>query len=692
MIELIVDSRVHGKLSLDVDQNQVILLNKSFLSLTDIGQRKGDYSLSFSLPGTPTNNEFFGSFGDPSQGGVDWSSVSDQAAYVLEDTNIILQGSLKLERADPDLDKYQVSVSGLIFSLKYLLGDLSMAALDMSAWPITLSLIKDTWNGSVYGGHIIYSAGDFGQGYGLLAKSGADNAIVDITQNRAGGGTPITLDKTVPAFRLNELLRMIINERGLSIEGSWFSEDQCEQIYVQADGQLSSFASQPEFFTAYLEEKTIIPESPILIPFRADPAVPEFDNVSREFTASIGGTYYFGYGIYINPGTPSGLNITIDLLVNGLSIETITKPQEDNFVSSYKPVTLLAGDTFSISIQRAAGASFLPGLYTTAPVSYLALQSVNLGADEIDPSIYLANHSQIGFLREIASIFNLIIWMPDNESVRMDTYDYYMATYGSRKDWSQKVDLSSRPVVSPINSELRNPINLELKQADDVLNQEYIRAVGKSYGCYREFTPLPFCQDPADPSPIFAPMPVQPVLSSDPTAEVLDMLIAKYYNNVDSLSYSPPGLQLAYYNGARITSEIFYTEWYEGGPENAGNIYPYFAPWRLYQVDGYQIQEDSLDLNFTWYDPPYPSIVDTISQQGLFNRYFKNMLRQRYAEGSKVIEFQAVLSPNDVANFDFADEIIITLNGTPVGLQLLDIKNYSPTRRAPVKIKALILY
>lgn len=685
MIQLIVTGQGDTRHELDVDQSQVIVLNKTFLELTDIEKRKGDYTLSFALPGTPTNDAYFATFGDPSTIGSVWATNYEAKAWVLENSDILIQGSLKLERADFKNNRYVVAVSGVVFTIKYLIGDASMSEIDFSDLAFGPGDIRDTWDGTWNGGHLIFPIHDFGTGYGLYKKVDTGNELIDITVTTH----PIILDQLIPSIRLNEILRRMFTGKGLAVSGSWFDEPNVEQIYVQADNPLSSFASQPPLVKTVTDfYDLIVSDSYLTTVWWQGPQYSDWNDGLNEYTAPVDGDYYWVCLMHAQAGVPAITPIEVQWQVNGVAVLTEFFVPGTAYIKGYT-VTMVAGDTFRQ--QVISGAVTTDPKILNAAGGGLNLVSVsNIGGD-ISPSVYLENYKQIDFLRALAQYLNLIVTMNANGEIRIDTYDYYMTNFGSKKDWSDKVDMNADPVVSPVNGELRNPINLELKHADDILNQDYIRVTGLSYGTYREDTRLPFTKAAADPNKIFAPMPIQQILSSDPAAELLDVWVAKLFSDVDNISYKPPGLQLAYWCGRRTCGQ-FYTAEAEGVGEIANTSYPFFAPWLVLSGDAYKVQEDTLDLNYTWFSPPSEDMVDTPSTQGIYNRYFREMLRERYTSGVKVVEFTAILDESDMANFSFADKIVININGTNTALRIISITGYSPTRRVPVRIKGVIIF
>jgi len=206
------------------------------------------------------------------------------------DGGIIIEGALQLVSADSDHDMYVVSVAGIIFNLKDAIADKNMSDLDMLAWAYTSTQIPSTWNRSLFSGHVVFPIHDFGFGYGLYKKANTANVLIDITDATCAN-TCVT-DRTLPAFRLNELIRKIFNEAGFDISGSWFSETSVEDIYVQSDNPLSNFITvATSTFNALIGSTLLISSSWQTIHFTVTPAVPDFNNTTWKYTAPIAGTY-----------------------------------------------------------------------------------------------------------------------------------------------------------------------------------------------------------------------------------------------------------------------------------------------------------------------------------------------------------------------------------------------------------------
>lgn len=694
MIELLVTDIDGDRLYLDVDQGAPIALDKTFLELTDFVKRKGDFSRSFDLPRTPTNDRFFGQFGNPSAIGGQWNPLVVSDCWLLQDTNILIEGTLKLESTGPSHNRYSVSISGQTFTLKDALGDKSLSDLDMTAWAYQATQIPTSWNRSLWGGHVVFPIHDFGFGYGLYKKKNTANAIIDITD--ATCADTAKTDRTLPAFRLNELLRMIFSEVGFDLSGSWFSETSVEDIYVQSDNPLSSFFQvSASTFNANPQYSWTIPTGGAVgkIPFVANPAVADFDNANNQYIAPVAGTYTFSWFIQPVAGSPSTQFVQTKLIKNGVTVIWLGTPFAWSAgQGSTQSFVLAATDTVHIQFAEVGPPySAFTGFIGANTFTYWRLTGIVPTTPGVDPSEHLANYKQVDFLREVVGIFNLIIWRDSETSFRLDTWDYYMATYGSKKDWTDKVDISAEPQVRPINDQLTNPINLELKQAQDILNEEYIRVTGRSYGAYREDTLIPFTQGPQAPYKVFAPAPLQEVISSVSGAENREIIIAKYYGSVDDITYKPPGLQLMYYCGMRSLLINFYYLRFTGDTCQMASSVPVFSPFLLSSGGGWNVDVSTLDLNFTWFTPPSANVTNP-SEQNLYARYFAEMLRERYAEGNKIIEFRAFLTPADIAQFSFADSIMINLNGTPVTLKILEIKDFTPNGDDPAKIRAMITF
>ena len=669
---------------LDVDQDVAISLKMQLIDLTDIDQRRGDYTQGFPLPRTLNNDIFFGNWGDPSTIGGNWNTRVEAPAWILEDDNIIIEGVLKLESADPDNNKYFISISGMVATIKSILGESEMAQLDMTPWIYTPSQIFSTWTRSLFSGDMVFPIHDFGFGWGLFKKQGTANVMQDFQTPI----TPIILDQTIPAFRLTTLLQMIFNEKGITVEGSFFSETFVDEIYVQADNALEVFATGVGFFTAQIGGRTVLDSTTRTMDWDASPVSGDFNNGASTYTAPVAGDYTFDLNFSPNPGTPTSSICSAYYKVNGITVATIGFNWSGTLNDS-RTLTLSAGDTVRIDWQLVAPGT--SGDINPGGPDFWNLTNVVVSGTSVDPSAYWANHRQVDFIRSIFQIFNIIPWFDKDGKLQLDPWDEFMSSQGEKKDWSDKVDIPSMR-VRPINGELRNPVHLSLQPADNVINIGYQDSVGRPYGSYREDQNIPGTLPQAKQIEGFSPAAPQEIISSNPGTNYPEVLICKYYQNEDSLAYKSPGLQLMYYNGARIIPSAIYTTDSAGGGTTARTIYPYFSNFKLSFALTYQVVAGIRDLNFTWWTPPSPGIVVAPTNGNLFFHYFQEMIRERYDEGSKIIEMNVLLNAADIQNFSFADTIIVYVNGTPVGLRIVTIDEYSPNSQQKTKVKAYITF
>jgi hypothetical protein len=674
---------------LDVNQDVALTLKMQLISLTDIDQRRGSYSQTFALPKTDSNTEFFGSFGDPSTIGGNWNPRTEAPAVILEDDNIILAGILKLDSTDPSEDNFYVSISGQVATIKSILGESKMSSLDMTPWIYTPSQIYSTWSRSIFSGDMVFPIHDFGFGWGLYKKAGAANVLQDPTTT----ATPIILNQTIPCFRLTKLLEMIFNEQGITVEGSFFSETSVDDIYVQADNALKVFSQGASLFTATHNTGSVALDTTTrVLKYTCSPTHADFNNTTYKYTAPLAGTYYFDFNFTPTQGTPASHTCFYGWYKNGvLSGSNINFSWNAAVNVTGKSFVLAAGDTLEIRVT-ATGGYVSPGSVGTSASYQWKLTSMVPSGVSVDPSVYWAGHRQVDFFRSIVQIFNIIPWWDKDGKLQLDSWNAYMANEGTKKDWSEKVDIPSM-VTKPINPELRNPVNLALSPAPNVLNIDYFNAIGRPYGSYREDQNIPGTLEEQPEIKGFSPACLQEI---DPnnvhTMNLLEVFICKYYETEDSLAFKTPGLQLMYYNGTRSVTPSLYTADASGGATTARTVYPFFSNFKL-SSPSYLITAATLDLNFTWWTPPIAAgNVTAPSEQGLFNRYFREMIRERYDEGSKIVEFNALLDAADIANFSFADTIIVKVNGTSVGLRIVEILDYSPNSTRLTKIKSYITF
>ena len=199
------------KVDLDVlESNAPIKLDISAIENTQIGQPFGISSQTFSLPGSPTNNAFFGNLFD--LGATPAVALQNSInCQVLTDGAEVFTGKLYITDIVTDqkgYTTYQVNVVNETVDFKFQLTDTLLNELDWSEYnhSYTYANISSSWQEKLFSGSIIYPHVNYGQPEG-------DTTIPEYGFN--GSRTfdtvefPLRVDQFKPAIKVKDVVDKI---------------------------------------------------------------------------------------------------------------------------------------------------------------------------------------------------------------------------------------------------------------------------------------------------------------------------------------------------------------------------------------------------------------------------------------------------------------------------------------------------
>ena len=252
------------------------------------------------------------------------------------------------------------------------------------------------------------------------------------------------------------------------------------------------------------------------------------------------------------------------------------------------------------------------------------------------------------FVSSIAKLFNLYI-TPSKENdkeIIIQTRDEFYDS-GQTLDWSNKIDLSREHKIQFLPDLQSKNVLFTYKDAtSDPWNSSYKSATGEIYGQALYTFENEFAQSVKKIEPIFEATPLN------------ETFIGGGRNIVSSIDSQTPktGLRILY-DGGWISGNSW-TYITQSGSTTASTVfngtthgYPYaghFYPNPIQPTD---------DLNWALPDYLYYDSWISLTNNGLFNKYYKRFISQ--IETGKLLTAYFRLNENDILNIDFRNNIFI---------------------------------
>jgi hypothetical protein len=476
MVNLIV-----GGTYLDMFGDETITLTKRAKDARELNNLFADYSNTFSLPASQTNNKIFKHYYNFNViGGYD-ARIKTPAR--LEIDNYTLQdGLIRLDECvikNGKVDVYKVTFYGNSVNLADLFGEETLDSLNLSAY----DHVKDITNVSTGLSSALSLLSD-NVIYPLISKD-VKWTSKDLTQ------TPTyTADvqpaELCPALKVKAIIDTIATDYGLTFTSDFFTEAHFNKLYLWCPRELQA------------GESAVIDANGNPIPFQ-DP-VGGYTNEIESFTLGILRLTTFnstGYGVGRNAivFTPSnlGASYTIKLFgktnagawvskqeftSSGVQTFNFTWNDTDNFthVRWYVESATDMTATYTMDIRYAMTSGSAEVDIIDDPSTGTNSMSVNTYANQMKYKI--PSMKIIDFFGGIIKMFNLMITPVSSTEFDIEPYDVWIAE-GEVRDLTDRLDFVNANVITP---KLPKEVSYRYEEPKAISNNRFNELTGKAYG------------------------------------------------------------------------------------------------------------------------------------------------------------------------------------------------------------------
>ena len=500
---------------LDVfEADQAILLDISAVENGEIGEVYGISSQTFSLPGTDTNNKFFGNLFDlGSTPNIAFQKSID--CQVLNDGAEVFSGKMYITDVITDqkgYTTYQINVVNETVDLRYKLENFLLREVDLSHLnhAYTYANISASWSDNLFSGDVVYPLVNYGipEGDTILPDYalGAQDATSRTFDNSA---YPLRIQQFRPAIRTKAVIDAIFNDLDYKYTSSFFDSDYFNNLYVlptdneglgpttdtTVSGSFWVFSGVTQSFAANTD-------------YHVDYNLTQYDNYFRYdlptdyYTAYANGYYNFSvqfdYTVY-NYTLDDNPRFVVKLVESGsgnvLSAKTYVDPPYSStlwvpfpnvYLTTNKKVfvEITYFSTGGNEIIYLAGAPGTNGINLCKFWGYGPAAAV--GGGLINSALqFPIDSSTLDFMLGLVQKFNLVIEpvIGEKNVLRIEPYQDWI-NQGDEIDWTDKVDRSVRwKIVHPV---IEQPKYVTFRDKDDeAANNKYtVNNFGDVFGTY----------------------------------------------------------------------------------------------------------------------------------------------------------------------------------------------------------------
>ena len=462
---------------LDLFKDEEIKVVSSVQNIDDISKIFNDYSQSFTVPGSPSNNKIFEHYYDANiDGGFD---ARVRHPGLLEIDGLTFKtGAIRLEGCEIELGKikwYKITFFGLLIDLKEVIGDDYLSALDLSEYD--LSYTSDNIKTGITTG---YDSGNFifplistkRQWY--LNSNATDTTYTDtlanIDWNGSGANHGMDWESFRPAIAIKKLIDVIELKYGITFSDDFFGDADLDSTYLWLANSDSEEA---------LKNKTTITDYTTLNAYQ--PALGVFNNTTGKFLPTPTGAAYLRE-VFFEVDSSDGVAYTAQIM-NGDQVLV-----ED---SGTGDIDLVA----SVPTGVDEGSDIYGRIVTTAPktidfVEFYARElsndlvfgnsqlTINLSGSTLQVYEFMPNIKVIDFLKGIMKMYNLVVVPTSSTAFTIETLDDWY-TVGEKYDISQYVDRSR---IGISRSKIYKQIAFKFQEPSTILAVEFANRFNTPYG------------------------------------------------------------------------------------------------------------------------------------------------------------------------------------------------------------------
>ena len=633
-----------GTSRVELFNDEKISITSSVQNINDIGKTFTDFSQSFTIPASPSNNAIFSHWYESAiTNGFDAKVRSDSTIYINE--TLFRKGQLQLEGAevkDNEVLNYKVTFYGDVTTLKDLFGEDKLSDLDYTA-------IAATFDGATVK-TAISSTGELDVRYPLISSNKVwtygDVGANDINEI----GTPLQYTELFPAVRVKAIMDLIETKYGVTFAGTFFDSNKFKRLYTwwkNTKYAESVFSGAPVLLTwaavgggeyidtnvvnlNYIDPTSLIPAGAVMVGGNITQGTKLYLNPS---TSDEYWVDKFNDGVYVGtfPNTPNqGYTGTQTINLQG-SVSAGNENQVSYKVKSYNVMSFtvqikywqdyyytLSGTTYHVTESTSAISSPISGISTTTDIDF------NSSAPDIRIADYFAG---------VLKMFNLMCYpITDDLTFQVEPLEMWY-NYGGQVDITPYVITDSIKYDRP---KLYKEISFTYEKSKNFLNEKFAGLFTREYGSLKYELGY-------DGGKLEIKVPFEIPLFQKFTDENLQVAYC-LTEEVDGKAYVPKCTML-YLDYTTTCSFRFY----DGSSTTEVTTYVPFGQDTVFNLEDYSIN----------FGDDFSSLKEDAIDNSLYLTYYEPYLANLFSKKTRIVTLKAILPLPMLSTLTMDDAIFI---------------------------------
>ena len=636
---------------LDLFNDEQISVTSKQQDIQDISKVFTDFSQSFSVPSTPSNDAIFQHF---YQNDVD-STIDHnirRSAFIEIDLTTFRTGTISLEKAeikDNQAYSYQITFYGDITSLKDKFGDDKLA--DMNE----LDVYNFSYDGLAVQNRITDGSFDYGVRFPLIFNRDITYDTGDSRDISPTGTGSVLYNELFPAIQLIALFNTIQTRYGVTFSGTFFSDKRFKNAYLYCknseDFQFTTGAKIIDFTGGSTDSGNDNTTAVYTDYFSLADDTLSYTYLPQSFmfpsaTTSIGDIRHL---TYLQVTSVSDISVTyyIDVILNGQVVQTIEDAGSDIYTISFfdnesslnnqYQFRIRATDALIISFQITYLQQFLSidisnpsaPVFTDINNIYRATSTMSL-TNDLSVVNYMPDMKVSDFFSGILKMFNLTCYGTSLDTYQVEPLDDWYAK-GAVVDITQYTDIKS---ITVDRIKLFKTVEFKYQESESATNTIFRNLTGRDYGNTRN----KFDYDGGD---FTVEVPFENLLMQ--RFQGTNLQIGETIN-IDANKYVPKPMIIYQYE------ELSQDYRFNGG--TFGGILTEYVPFG----QDVQVLTENYTLNF---NADISSLTNIVEQNTLFKTYYSGYLLNLFDLKNRQTTVKTNLPVSLLTNLRLNDRVII---------------------------------
>lgn len=613
---------------IELFDDEKISITSSIQNINDISKIYTDFSQSFTVPASKTNNAIFKHWYENSISNA-FDARTRKKAYIEIDTIPFRQGKIQIEKANfknGQIDNYTITFFGALISLKDLFAGRFLRDFDYTQYNFE-------YNGTVVKNRL---AGDVTNDvkFPLITSNNVwqytGNGSSQSNWDIKNSATPVYYYDLFPAIRISKIFQVLSDQLGVFFNGSFLTDPRFTSLFLwlkntdtftaKSSPQKINFATATStvgtqgIFNVFFDVLTYTkPTAPVTL---------TQSNIRLTFTTS--GTP-FTFFVY-----KDGVKISEQSYVTQTTQMYLEVPLENSgsysfYISSTVPVTYNNSIYF---FETRNGGTVISDVTATQTSSSTTTTILNLAE-------YMPEIKAEEFFSGILKMFNITCYSEDGVNFTLEQLETFY-TNGNIYDITKfvKSDDSEIERVKPYKS-----INFKYQECENLIATAFLGQSDIPYGDLKYdlvndgdeyLVELPFENMPFSKF-TNSNLQVGYSIRKDLTAYIPKPTILYHYNEIQTLSSS----QSFFFNDGTSSSAV-----------------------TTYNLFGQDALKDGVihTINF---GAEQSSFTNQVELNSLFNNYYDDYLSNSFDIKSRMVRIKAIMPPRLISNLALNDRLII---------------------------------